>query len=168
MGMSGADLEQLYALYGFAVRRRCERLLGSRTEADDALHEVFVRVHRYGASFRGEAPLPWLYRIADRYCFEVLQRRRRAATPEEADRTLREREDGLAGPESPERVRLVAQVLAACREPVREVAVLYYVDEMTQDEVAAAARCSRKTVKERLARFLETARGLLAPQEDQS
>jgi len=167
MPLSLEKLEELYSLYGFAVHRRCLRLLGSSSDADDALHEVFVRVHRYGDTYRGEAPLPWLYRIADRHCFELLQKRRRSAGPEDRARALDNRER-TATEESPERVRLVAQVLAACRESVREVAVLYYVDEMTQDEVAAAAGCSRKTVKERLARFLETARALLAGTPEES
>ena len=61
------------------------KLLGSPSDADDALHEVFVRVHRYGDSYRGEAPLAWLYRIADRQCFELLQKRKRIAAT--GDRT---------------------------------------------------------------------------------
>jgi RNA polymerase sigma-70 factor (ECF subfamily) len=44
---------------------------------------------------------------------------------------------------------------------VQEVAVLYYVDEMTQEEVADAVGCSRKSVRSRLAEFLRTARQVL-------
>lgn len=164
MPLSREKLQEYYALYGFAVHRRCERLLGCSSEADDALQDVFIRAHRYGETCRGETPLPWLYRIADHHCFEVLRKRRPAAL--QGDSVLGPRKhENLASLSSPERLRLVGQVLAACKEPLREVAVLYYVDEMTQEEVALVARCSRKTVKERLARFLETARSLLAASE---
>lgn len=161
--MDRKTLSELYERYGYAVHRRCLRLLGSEAEADDAMQEVFMRAYKYGDSFRGEAPLGWLYRIADRHCFDLLQKRKRFARPEEAEAALDARAREAAPASSPERVQLVARVLSACKPGVQDVAVLYYVDEMTQDEVAAAVGVSRKTVKERLAKFLSTARTMLQP-----
>ena len=166
--MDRVEIAKLYERYGYAIHRRCWRLLGSEAEADDALQEVFVRVMRYGDGMPGTSPLPWLYRVADRHCFDRLRRRKRREQPGDAERVVAALEraqadsDGRYGGEGGETLQTVARVLAACREAVQETAVLYYVDEMTQDEVASAVGVSRKTVRERLASFLETARELLS------
>lgn len=155
--MESKAVQELYERYGYAVHRRCLRLLGSRAEADDALQAVFVRVMRWGGLQQSEAPLPWLYRIADRVCFDQLKLRRRQASPEESARRLEQRAEQPSG-ERPEQLSEVREVLGLCEADVQEVAVLYYVDEMTQDEVADAVGCSRKSVRSRLAEFLRTAR----------
>ena len=148
--MEAATLEQWYALYGYAVHRRCVRLLQSEAEADDALHEVFLRAWRYAHTLQGEDPLPWLYRIADRHCVDLLRQRARHVSSEEVRAPA---VDEPVAPGSSEQLHLFGQVLAACKDPVRDAAVLYYLDELTQDEVAESLGCSRKTVKERLASF---------------
>lgn len=156
--MEAATLEQWYALYGYAVHRRCVRLLQSEAEADDALHDVFLRAWRYAHTLQGEEPLPWLYRIADRHCVDLLRRRARQVPTEDVKASLPE-EAAAADPS--EQLHLFGQVLAACKERVRDTAVLYYLDELTQDEVAESLGCSRKTVKERLAQFKDVATRLL-------
>lgn len=156
----------LYAQYGFAVHRRCLRLLGSAAEADDAQQAVFMRVMRYGDTLRNEAPLPWLYRIADRVCFDRLRKRKREVVQEDPERGA-----PAEDPVRPERLSEVRRVLGQCPSRVQEVAVLYYVDEMTQDEVAATVGYSRKTVRLKLAEFLATARRVLdlgEPREGES
>jgi RNA polymerase sigma factor (sigma-70 family) len=149
-----AELDALYDAYAYAVHRRCARLLGSNADADDALQEVFIAVMRYGDSLRNnESPIPWLYRIADRHCFRILTKRKRWVLDEDA---IEAQQTGTI-----EEARLVREVLGSCKESVRDVAVLYYVDQMTQDEVAAEIGLSRKTVRQRLSEFLATARALL-------
>ena len=59
--MAPSELEQLYRRFGYAVFRRCVYLLGSESDAEDALHEVFLRADRYGATLRPGDALPWLY-----------------------------------------------------------------------------------------------------------
>lgn len=157
-------VEGLFERYGFAVHRRCLRILGSSSEADDALQEVFVRVMRYGDSHRGDASLPWLYTIASRVCFDRLNRRKRFAGPDESERVLAAERATETGPVSMELTLSVAKVLEKCRNPVREVAVLYHFDQLTQEEIAAHLGISRKTVKKRLAQFMERARDHLVDQ----
>jgi RNA polymerase sigma-70 factor (ECF subfamily) len=165
--MNSKQLEQWYELYGYAVHRRCLHLLGSEMEADDALQEVFLRAERHGYTLRDASPLHWLYRIADNHCFDVLRTKRRHVDSDEAMKVMRAREESTADASNLERVHLVAQVLAACNDKVREIATLYHVDELTQDEVAAATGYSRKTVKEKLARFQQVAAELLGLSKDE-
>jgi len=150
-------LEQLYTAYGFAVHRRCSRLLGSDAEADDALQEVFLRVERFGTHSVAE-PLPWLYTLANHHCFDVLAKRKRIDGS--VDAVAMRAAEGSEGP-SLERTQLVAMVLANCSVRARDAATLYYVDEMTQDEVANRLGVSRKTVKEKLAQFKTVAARIL-------
>jgi len=160
--MDRRRLEEWYQAYAFAVHRRCARLLGSEAAASDALQEVCLRAQRHGDTLRDEeAPLRWLYRVADHHCWDVLDRRRREA-PFEETRAALGRHDQRPGADDWEKTRLVAQVLAACSERVRAVAVAYYVDGLTQDEIAEVQRVSRKTVKEKLAQFKQTGARLLA------
>ncbi len=154
-------LEAWYRQYGYAVHARCLRLLGSRADADDALHEVFVRVQRALPKAEPEMPLRWLYRIADNHCLDVLKRRRFQVVGKNGEAALRMHLQNPS-PESPERDRFIAQVLVSLSDDVRQVAILYFVDELTQDEVADAVGCSRKTVKKRLAEFREEAERLNA------
>jgi RNA polymerase sigma-70 factor (ECF subfamily) len=151
------QLEAWYAAYGFAVHRRCARLLGSDAEAGDAVHEVFLRAWEHGDSVRdASTPLGWLYRVADRHCFDVLDTRRRRSV----DR-LPPAPDEVSSGVDWETSRLLSQVLEACSDRVRQVAIAYYVDGLTQDETAAQLGISRKTVKEKLAQFRELGARLL-------
>ncbi len=162
--MDSSALERHYRQYGYAVFNRCRRVLGDAAAADDAVQEVFLRAQRYSDGLRPETALAWLLRVADRHCFDVLQQRRRIALAQEGHRALEARPVDGEG----ERTRLVVQVLAACKPRIRDTAVLYYMDELTQDEVAAAMQCSRKTVKERLLHFKDTAAKLLGIRGDPS
>ena len=53
-------------------------------------------------------------------------------------------------------------LLGAAPAEAQEVAVLYFVDELTQAEVAEVAGLSLPTVRKRLRAFLSAARGALA------
>jgi RNA polymerase sigma-70 factor (ECF subfamily) len=67
----------LVAVYQPRVFRWALALTGDQDEAEDVTQEVFVRVYRKLASFRGDGPLDaWLYRITRR----IALRTRRPST----------------------------------------------------------------------------------------
>lgn len=150
-------LEALYRAYGHAVHRRCRRILRTEAEADDVLQEVFMRVHRYGIPEALESELGWLYRIADRCCFDAMKKRR-ATSPLSAVP-----EAGASGPD--ECALALRRALEACPDELREAGVLYYLDEMSQEEVAGATGLSRKVVRGRIARFRSLLARFLGPRE---
>jgi RNA polymerase sigma-70 factor, ECF subfamily len=153
------DLHQLYTMYGRSVFRRCQYFLRSRADAEDAMHEVFLKVVQSYGEFRGQSsPLTWVVRIATNHCLNVL-RSRRAGWHERYQRTvIVDLASRPADPATLERQELIRAALARVDRKTQEVAVYYFVDEMTQEEAAQAAGCSVPTLRKRLRSFIKIAR----------
>lgn len=154
--LSEAEVTEAYRRYGALVHRRCLALVRSPALAEDALQEAFLRLWRYGAAFReAEAPLLWLYRVADRCCLDLL---RRHGTRQEGGREL---PADLPAPGEPGRAvedRAVAlHLLGQLDERTRQVAIHYYLDEMTQEEIAVRTGWSRQTVNKKIGQVQERA-----------
>jgi len=156
---AGGLLADLYARHAPAVFSRCRYLLRSEEAARDATQEVFVRALRALPEFQGEAsPTTWLLRIATHHCLNEL-RAARASWREELSRMAAAR---VAPGLEIDRRELLRALLGAASPEEQEMAVLYYVDEMTQDEIGRATGRSLPTVRKRLRGFLAAARAALA------
>ena len=152
MAVGGVD--DLYQRFGPIVYRRARALLGDDEAAWDVVQEVFVRTLRGQDGFRNEAsPTTWLYRITTNYCFNMIRdaNRRRTRLAEQA--ALGAHRDDGAAPPPPELRLMLAEILELIPQQLCEIAVYYYVDRMTQEEIAAVVGVSRKTVGNRLAEF---------------
>jgi RNA polymerase sigma-70 factor (ECF subfamily) len=160
----GTRVEALYREYGPAIHRRCLRLLGDRSEAQEMTQEVFIRAFNHLDRIQaGSSALPWLYEIATRLCINHLRNERRhalqlarVAVPEPASpqgKALLDRE-------------LASEVLSQFDERTGVIALYALVDGMTQEEVAKALGLSRRTVGTRLRQFLERARAYLEKERE--
>jgi RNA polymerase sigma-70 factor (ECF subfamily) len=79
-GNMQADLEE----YRRPLTGYCYRMLGSGSDADDAVQETMVRAWRAGEQFEGRSSVrSWLYRIATNVCLDMLRSRQRRARPME-------------------------------------------------------------------------------------
>lgn len=153
------DVAVLYQRYGRAVHQRCHYFLRHDEDARDAMHEVFLKVvERYG-EFRGEAsPLTWIVRIATNHCLNLLRSRRAPWRERFGHTATLEATINQARSAGGDKQTLVRELLGHIPHDLHEPAVYYFVDEMTQDEAAAACRCSIPTLRKRLRRFVELAR----------
>ncbi len=155
----GGLLEELYRRHAPAVYARCRYLLREDDAARDAAQDVFVRALRALPELRAaSSPTAFLLRAATNQCLNVL-RASRAAWREEVARVALARSERGIEPDSRELVRVL---LGAAPPEAQEVAVLYFVDELTQAEIAQATGRSVPTVRARLREFLGAARGALA------
>jgi RNA polymerase sigma-70 factor (ECF subfamily) len=160
--MTHEEVTAAYRQYGHLVLRRCQRILRGDPAAEDALQEVFVRLWRYGDAFRqADSKLLWLYRVADRCCFDHLAKR--------ADRrhdpldTARELPQVVAGQAETLADRdVVLRFLGRFDDRLKQVAVHHFLDEMTQEEIALKTGWSRQTVFKKIAFLKERAESLRA------
>src|SRR5262245_35778282 len=157
--MEEHGLDDAYRRWGGQIYRRCLKLLGEPTAAEDATQEVFVRLMRHVGRLTAEGgDLAWMYRVATNYCLNVLRDeawlevREPAALPEVADADAVGR---FAARE------LSARLLRRFDQETRTIAVLSLVDGLGRDEVAEVMGLSRKTVGRKLARFVASAQRFL-------
>lgn len=156
--MDRAQVSQLYRRYGPVIYGRCLSFLRNEAEARDALQEVFVRVLQHAEQFEERSRLTtWVYRIATNYCLTRLRDRRpsRELLPEDLPAARTPEQDATWRD-------LGRKLLARTEEGHLLVALHYFVDGMTQEEIAAVMGISRRTVGKRLARFRSDARALAA------
>lgn len=74
----GAAFQALLAPHVRALHVHCYRMLGSYTDAEEAVQEATVRAWRGLAGYQGAGPLRhWLYRIATTTCLKMINRRGR-------------------------------------------------------------------------------------------
>jgi len=79
---AGARLEAELESHRRALTGFCYRMLGSGSEAEDAVQETIVRAWRAADRLQArEALKSWLYRIASNVCFDMLQGAQRRAVP---------------------------------------------------------------------------------------
>jgi RNA polymerase sigma factor (sigma-70 family) len=156
------NAQGLYDAYGPLVLRRARAMLGDEQAARDAAQEVFLRVLKGLHEFRREAsPVTWLYRTTTNLCLNLLRERsRRGETVELTDSWHRAEAMSLD-----ERLTLSA-VLARVPEDLREIAVYYYLDQMSHEEIAVLLGVSRRTVGNRLAEFHSAAQAAAGVAEE--
>ena len=147
-------LARLYETYAPVIYMRCRRMLGSEPAARDAVQETFVRMLASGQRLLpDDQSLFYLYRVSTNLCLNLLRERK---VREEAVPELAFRATSNGSPEGRHLDRqFVAALLSRCDETSVAIAVMHYIDGMTQVEVASVLSITRRTVFNRL-RKLET------------
>lgn len=153
-------MEMLYHQFKRRVFGMAHRIVGPN-DAEEVAQEVFVRVFRGLANFRGDSQLStWIYRLTVNAALSHLARRGRrqevseenipevAATPEV------ERDPGLAS-----RIEQCLQQLPA---GYRAILVLHDVEGLSHEECAAILECRVGTCKSQLHKARAKMRDLLA------
>jgi len=146
---------ELYQRYGALVLRRARALLCDEHAARDATHDVFVKVLSSLESFRHEAsPVTWLYRATTNHCLNVLRSQSRQGKVVPLIRAAPPREEEVSLDEK----LSLSTVLARVSDELREIAVYYYLDQMSHEEIAQLTGLSRRTIGNRLVEFHAAAR----------
>lgn len=156
----------LYQRYGHALYRRCLTLVHSEADAHELLQEVFCQFWRRREKFAGRSSaFTYLYRIATNLSIDRLRRRHTAGPQVALDETRRPAGEGANAEKRVAAARDLATLTAGLDDDSVTVAVLSYVDGLTQEEIAAAVGVSRRTVGKRLKKFLNHTRKQAARQE---
>jgi len=149
-------LAALYRAHGAAVFRLAYRLTGTREDAEDVVHDVFVGLPeallRYEERGRLES---WLKRVAARVALMRLrQSGRRREVPLEAVA-------GHRSPEAPGEVAALQEAVAALPNALRSVLVLKEMEGYSHAEVAALLGISAGASRARLMRAITRLRRTL-------
>lgn len=161
---TGLDLAELYTRHGGMVLRRVRRFFKNPAEAEEVLHEVFLRALEKQDSYRAEAaPTTWLYQMTTNHCLNRLRNadRRRVALDLNAELPWLH---PSAGAPADEAVFLEA-FWAGLDDATAALAVYYFIDGMTQAEIARLTGVSRRTIGNRISTLQADARAAagLAP-----
>lgn len=148
------EVAKLYRRTGALVLRRCRLILRDDAEAEDVLQEVFVRVMRYGRWENEKAvPLSWLYRTAERCCFNRQKKNKREPIYD-FQRQIEPLIVHKGGTEN-ETALILTRFLNRLEPKLKQLVILYYVDGMTQDQVAEELGWTRRTVGRKLKQIAE-------------
>jgi len=138
----------------------------NRSDADDLLQEVWLRIHRVRRTYQpGKPLLPWVYAIARRVRIDHYRRTVRTSVREQRWDELHE-PAAPGEPESAHPARDLQELLSPLTAGEREVLELMKVGGLSLEEVARATSCSVGSVKQKVHRAygkLREALGMAGP-----
>lgn len=138
------EFEVVYRRHAPLVHRRARSLLGSDAEALDVVQDLFTSLFERPEQFRAQSSLAtFLYSATTRACWTRLRNgRTRAKLLADADPAA----VSSVAHCDPEHLVELRELLAGLDQPLAEVAVFYYLDDMSQAEIAEVLGCSRRQV----------------------
>jgi RNA polymerase sigma-70 factor (ECF subfamily) len=157
--------KRLYQLQGTRMKNLARNLLGSSTDAEDAVQDTFLKIQRGIGTFRGQSSfVTWSFRILVNTCHDL--RRSRVRRKEQAQ------DDSPGAAPLPEPrapgahpiLRMALErALAMLTQHQREVFLLYEVEGFRHAEIAALLEISETASKNTLFQAKKNLRGMLDP-----
>lgn len=153
----GLDIDTLYRRHAGMVFRRVLRFFPDEAEAEEVMHEVFMRAIEKQDSFQGQSsPTTWLYSVTTRLCLNRLRDRKRRQAKLELNAELPGLRPSKARDQ--EAVMLLDQLLGQLDEESLAIATYSFVDGMSHAEIARIVGVSRRTIGNRIEELRDTAR----------
>ena len=154
--MRESEFEQLVEQYQRLVYTICFQMTRDRDTAEDLVQETFLSAYLHRDRCNPENIRPWLCRIATNKAKDLLKSayHRKVALADE------DQELALMGETSPPEDLVIdsamkdqiAQQIRALHEPYLQVSVLYFLEQMPVEEIAARLGRPVKTVHTQLYR----------------
>ena len=127
------------------------RLTGDEQMAQDAVQEGWIEIVRGIGRLQDSRAFPaWAYRIVTRRCARLIGRVQRGRRLDAALAAETGAEAGDSGPSTGVDVDLVRRALRRLPAPQQAAVALFYLEEMSIGEVAAALDAPMGTIKTRL------------------
>lgn len=144
--------ERLYRLQGARMRNLARNLLGTQSDAEDAVQETFLKVQRSITSFRGQSSfVTWTFRILVNTCHDLRRSRmrRKEFVPEEREDAVMPVEARAPGGHPSLKLAL-ERAIAALTQHQRDVFLLYEVEGFHHAEIAAMLEITETASKNTL------------------
>ena len=151
--MTQTEMESLYIRHSGDLRRLCFSFLKNSADAEDAMHETFVRLYKLDISFASpEHERGWMISTASNICKNILRRKdriyERVEDHEEAFAVRTEYDE-------------VADAILALPDKYKDVMYLYYYEGFKTEEIAKLLGIPHSTVRSRLSRGRKQMKKLL-------
>lgn len=149
-----AAFRQLFVKHRGDVARLVFRMMGTSTDLEDVVQEVFLHVHRSLRYFRGRSKFTtWLHRVTVNVV--LMQRRTARSRPNLVGLEPQDvQPDGRAAPDDDvarlERVRAFRRLLARLTDKKRTVFILHELEGVSPAEIAKIVGVPVLTVRTRL------------------
>jgi len=125
---------EVYRRFGERMKSIAFNHLGNVADAEDAVQEVFIKLHRAARGFTGEAAFStWLYRILVNTCLDMIRKRRRRIQETQIDEVLTATRSGMSVDDA-KRMTL-RKMLAELPEQRRSVFVLFEIEGLSHAEI---------------------------------
>jgi RNA polymerase sigma-70 factor (ECF subfamily) len=156
--------ERLYTMHGARMKNLARNLLGNPVDAEDAVQETFLKVHRRIAGFRGQSSfVTWTYRILINTCYDARRSRLRkkevANDDSEESPALEPRAPGA----HPTLRMALERALAELTQHQRDVFLLYEVEGFRHSEIAGMLEMTETASKNTLFQAKKSLRQMLEP-----
>ena len=130
-----AAFERIYRAHGERMKSIAFNHLGNVSDAEDAVQETLLKVHRAAASYTGEASFStWMYRILINTCYDALRRRKRR--PEETAIEELPLERSTSAVDDAKRITL-RKLLGTLTDQRRTVFTLFEIEGLSHAEIAS-------------------------------
>jgi RNA polymerase sigma-70 factor (ECF subfamily) len=170
-GCRSGDLhayERLYSLHGARMKNLARNILGSSTDAEDAVQETFLKVQRSVASFRGQSSfVTWTFRILVNTCYDArrsrLRKREVSAEEEQQHEDAAPRPEPRAAVTHPSLRLALERAVAKLTRHQRDVFLLYEVEGFRHAEISEMLEITETASKNTLFQAKKNLRQMLEP-----
>lgn len=138
-------LGAIYELYGERIFRYAYRMLGNRSDAEDATAETFLRVLKRSGELRADGAFrTWIFRITRNLCIDKMRQHKLLELPPDAQ---------YGGGEERTTLRItVQQALRDLPQEYRDPLILCDLEDISAKEAAEVLQISVPALKSRLYR----------------
>src|SRR5499427_7189770 len=163
-GVLGA-FERLYQLHGSRMKSMARNLLGTTSDAEDAVQDTFLKIQRAIATFRGQSSFAtWSFRILINTCYDLRRsrmRKKEVSQHEPDDAEAAPRPEPRAPGAHPSLRLALERAVAQLTRQQREVFLMYEVEGMRHSEIAGVLEISETASKNTLFQAKKNLRQIL-------
>ena len=159
LGDSGKNLTEIYDRYADMLYRLALTHLGTREDAEDAVHDVFAKYISAAPGFRDEThEKAWFIRVTVNRCHDIFRHRSKR------NHLALDEAEGIEHTSDNESE--IVDVIQALPEKYRAVIILHYLEGFSVEETAKMLSLTVSAVKMRLSRGRDYIKELIGKEEN--
>ncbi|HUP59498.1 MAG TPA: RNA polymerase sigma factor [Thermoanaerobaculia bacterium] len=127
--------EEIYRRFGDRMKSVAWNHLGNVSDAEDAVQETFLKIHRSASTYTGEASFStWIFRILVNTCFDALRKRKRRVDEAPIEEEVETAERTAPSVDDAKRITL-RKLLDELTEQRRAVFTLFEIEGLSHAEI---------------------------------